>query len=172
MRTVGTQKNILPTGLNGFFRMKNIKIILSVALSAYMLLAIGGFALYRHLCGCQGKEYTTVLPDKSCCSHATETNSCHSHEHHQSKDGENGEPCHCKTQVEFFKVDNTEVSQQVATSFNRFQQILLKSLIVNFDFDFLSDIKLIFNNKEYPPPLSGKLILILHQRLKIPTLLS
>lgn len=152
--------------------MKNIRIILSVALSAYILLAMGGFALYKHLCGCQGKEYTTVLPDKGCCSHTTETHSCHSHEHHQSNAEENDEPCHCETQVEFFKVDNTEVSQQVATSFNHFQQILLKSLIINFDFDFPFDTKLIFNNKEDPPPLSGKLILILHQRLKIPILLS
>ncbi len=138
----------------------------------YMLLAMGGLSLYNHLCSCKGKLITSVLIDKSCCQDLPEHNACHSDSHHKSCEDNTCDNCDCKTQIEILKVDNSIPTEQTANFIKVFQQILFNNIFTNVHFEFSQDIKPFFISERKPPPLTGKIIVILHQSLKIPPHIS
>jgi hypothetical protein len=152
--------------------MKKAKIILSVILAIYMLMAMGGLSLYNHMCSCKGKQITSVLIDKSCCQDTAEHDACHSDSHHNSCEDNTCGTCNCETQIEILKVENSIPTEQTISFIKVYQQIFLKALFTDNFFEFAQDIKPFFSNEGKPPPLTGKFIVILYQNLKIPLLIS
>lgn len=147
--------------------MKTAKNILTLLLSAYLLLAMGGFSVFHHLCNCssEARSNTSILVEQSCCSSdAVNSTSCHSE---SNTCGEGGcEDCSCETEVEVLETDETlTVEPKRLLSV---QTALLAAIL--FSDDFATNV----NNTDYPvaekyipPPKSGKSIVISNHSLKI-----
>jgi hypothetical protein len=152
--------------------MKNAKIIFSVLLAMYMLLAMGGLSLYNHICNCKGELITSILIDISCCQDEHESNACHSDHNHNSCESDECNSCNCETQVEVLKVDNSILADYTVNFVKTFQLIDHKYIFDSITISIFQDIKTLVTDEGKSPPQTGKHIVILHQSLKIPPHIS
>ncbi|HOP04828.1 MAG TPA: hypothetical protein PL017_09765 [Tenuifilaceae bacterium] len=151
--------------------MKTLKTIFSVSLAAYMLLAMGGFSVFHHYCGCKKQIYTSVIIDDECCDHSSEHHSCCGDSDAGVCHSDSENDCDCETQVQVLKVDefasngnNVEVKNPVLflflTSF--FQEIYsISTPSTGFSIPSCD-----------APPIWGRMLVISFHSIKIPEAIS
>ncbi|HCX99793.1 MAG TPA: hypothetical protein DG754_06595 [Bacteroidales bacterium] len=151
--------------------MKTAKSILTILLSGYLILAMGGLSIFYHLCNCsieEEKNNTLVFLEQSCCSSSIpEPAVCRSDTHQNSCADSDCESGNCTTEVELLTLNET-----LTVESNRLSAPI-QSLFTIYDIaqeiNYSKAIsKSIVYNKNLPPPRFGRSIVILHQCLKIP----
>lgn len=164
--------------------MKKAKKIASILFSLYIMLAMGGFSLFHHYCGCNTEpiEVTSVLVEKSCCSSTPSDDFgienhmvCHSDSGSEKMTcGDDGcNDCNCNTQVEVLKLDYTILSKQSAFDYSILYQIFNSELkVVDHSVESQTEGLKKIINLDKSPPKAGKYLVILHHNLKIPFSIS
>lgn len=150
--------------------MQRAKSILTILLSGYLIFAMGGLSIFHHLCSCSMEEEssTLVFLEHSCYStNISEPIVCHNDTNQNTYGVDDCESCHCTTEVELLTLNET-----LTVESNRLSAPIQFLITINDiaqeidDSNFIS--KSIIYNKDLPPPRSGRAIVILYQRLKIP----
>jgi hypothetical protein len=152
--------------------MIKTKSILTILLSGYLILAMGGLSVFHHLCGCNSeiKENSSVFIEHSCCSSSNEDSmTCHSDSDNKSCGEDGCNDCNCETQVEVFALDYTIVSEQSSLVFSKLYQFakaknVVQEIILDSQIEELTP----FSQEDKSPPKAGKYLVILHQNIKIP----
>ncbi|MDD2277934.1 MAG: hypothetical protein PHI03_01065 [Bacteroidales bacterium] len=150
--------------------MKTAKPILTIILSGYLIFAMGGLSIFHHLCNCSTEENnnTSFFLEQSCCSSNIPEPIVYHNDTNQNICGvDDCESCNCTTLFELLalndtvKVDSSRLSTPV--------QFLFTTYDVDQEINYSSiTSKSIIYNKHLPIPRSGRAIVILYQRLKIP----
>ncbi|MDD2197698.1 MAG: hypothetical protein PHW91_10985 [Bacteroidales bacterium] len=150
--------------------MKTAKSILTILLSGYLILAMGGLSVFYHLCNCsiEEKNHTLVFLEQSCCSSdVPEPNVCHNDTNQTTYTDEDCENCNCTTEFELLSLNET-----LTVESNRLSapiQFLFTIYDIAQEINYSkAKSKSIVYNKDLPPPRSGRSIAILYQCLKIP----
>ncbi|NHB69783.1 hypothetical protein [Perlabentimonas gracilis] len=148
--------------------MKTAKNILTLLLSAYLLLAMGGFSVFHHLCNCssEARSNTSILVEQSCCSSdAVNSTSCHSE---SNTCGEGGcEDCSCETEVEVLAITESLIVENIRLTSPSIFLINIFDTVQDVDNSEI-DSKPLTSFKDLSPPRPGKSIVISNQCLKIP----
>lgn len=161
--------------------MKNAKKISTILFSGYLILAMGGFGIFHHYCGCSSEQFenTSILVEQSCCSPSMDDFGfenqmvCHSDSENMSCGDDGCNDCNCNTQVEVLKLDYTIQSNHSVFDYSKLyelhnsQFVLVDNVIESKE----NDSEKIFNIDKSPPK-AGKFLVILHQSIKIPFSIS
>ncbi len=150
--------------------MKVLKTILTLLLSIYFALASGGIHLVNHICGCNHQEVQFVDAETHCCSDSNEQP--HTDCEAESIYNDNHDDCigtSCKTVVTELKVEPAILNPALSANTLKFAQLTFIEMdavkpnldIVEQTFDYYSN----FDDKS--PPKAGRLLVIIHQSLKI-----
>lgn len=149
--------------------MKTAKQIFAILLSSYLLITLSGFSIFYHYCSCQSVATTSLLYEYSCCqteknieqSCCTQTKTC----------CENPcDSCGCETEVKTYKVNDTLPSS------GKYRMVvptlrLYLAATFNLQFDFTpkdSNPTSCIISDDISPQKSGKQLIILQNKLKIP----
>ena len=148
--------------------MKIAKTILTLLLSGYIIIAMGGFSIFHHLCTCSAQPLLTssIFVEESCCSSsASNQTSCHAGSKTSCCDNTETEQCSCETEVDVLSTDETPIAKHIKLSTTH--TILLATLLFNnlTQTEDGQEQKLFTEN--FSPPTSGKYIVILNHSLKI-----
>jgi hypothetical protein len=150
--------------------MKTIKSILTILLSGYLILSMGGFSVFHHLCNCSIEENnnTSIFFEQSCCSSdVSEPIGCHFNTDQNTCGDVDCDSCNCETEVEVLTVN-----ESLTVENNRLSNpiVILSTLLGLAYEDESTDLTADLTNTDNAllPPKPGKSIIILHQSLKIP----
>ncbi|MDD3567971.1 MAG: hypothetical protein PHT92_06180 [Bacteroidales bacterium] len=149
--------------------MKKTKDILTIILSGYLLLAMGGFSIFHHLCNCtaESKSSTSLLVEQSCCTaNSAEPIACHSETNTSSCGASECDDCSCETEVEVLETDETTAIESKRITSTR-STLLIAILFEDFLATNESNPKVPVAAKDISPPQSGKSIVISNHSLKI-----
>ena len=153
--------------------MIKVKQILTLFLGLYLLIAMGGFSLYHHICSCNNSVSTSIIAEASCCETTSDgEQSCSSHS--QASCHENGcGDCSCETIVEVLVTDYTITSEAKSTSISKLiQYATAKSTVLVAKMPAQLKLQTLDEFEDKSPPKAGKALVILHQSLKIPHTIS
>jgi hypothetical protein len=157
--------------------IKNISLLMIVGL---LILATGGFSVYRHICHCAGELSSSVILEATCnhenpdsgstCCDAEDTQSCcKDKSKKETKQSCHGDDC-CQTSSQFLKIND---SFQPGLEKLHFKPIAAVSalLCIVITEDVLSIPAYNINTSDLPPPDSGRqIVLSLHQLKLDPSL--
>lgn len=150
--------------------MKIAKSILTILLSGYLIFAMGGLSVFHHLCSCsiEEKNNTSVFSEQSCCtSSIPEPAVCHSDTHQNSCADSDCESGNCTTEVELLTLNETLTVESNRLSAPIQFLLTIYDIAQKINYSQTTSKSIIYN-KDLPPPRSGRAIVILYQRLKIP----
>jgi len=154
--------------------MKLLKHISTIVLSFYLILTMGGLSIFHHMCSCNSSVTTSVLVESSCCSNNNhESLACHSESEHNSCSDSSCNDCNCETEVEYLSISETLTVDHYRITPSSFTFLsALKSFLAINSTETTDRVNNPVFFEDTSPPLSGKYIVILHQSLKIPSLIS
>jgi hypothetical protein len=152
--------------------MIRAKSILTILLSGYLILAMGGLSIFHHLCNCSKEESNniSIFIENSCCPSSGEDSMISLSDSEDKSCGEEGcNECSCETQVEVLSLDYTIVSEQFSFDFSKFHELTkanysIQEIILNSQIEDITA----FSPDDKSPPKAGKYLVILHQNIKIP----
>jgi hypothetical protein len=150
--------------------MKRTKDLLTIILSGYMLLAMGGFSVFHHLCNCtaESKLSTSLLVEQSCCAaNSAEPINCHSNSDTSSCGASECDDCSCETEVEVLTVNESLTVENIRLTTPSIYLINIFSIAQEIDNSEINSTPLT-SFKDLSPPRPGKSIVISNQCLKIP----
>lgn len=150
--------------------MIRAKSILTILLSGYLILAMGGLSVFHHLCNCslEEKNNTSIFLEQSCCSSdISEPIVCHSNNNQNTCGDKDCDNTNCETEVELLTVN-----ESITVETNRLTTpsiYLINTFSADQDIDYSEiDSKSLISFKDLSPPRPGKSIVIFNQCLKIP----
>jgi hypothetical protein len=158
--------------------IKNTALIMVVGL---LILATGGFSVYRHICNCAGEMSASVIVKTSCghdhssskepcCSNSDIPSCCKEKPAKETKHRCNGHDC-CQTSSQFLKIND---SFQPGLEKISLKPLVAASSVLIIDFNediFSAPVDNIYYS-DLPPPESGKQILLAHHQLKLDPFLA
>ncbi len=150
--------------------MIRTKSILTILLSGYLILAMGGLSVFHHLCGCsiEEKNSTSIFLEQSCCSSdISEPIVCHSNTDQNTCGDDDCESCNCETEVEVLTVNESLTVETNRLTTPSIYIINIFSAVQDIDYSEI-DSKSLISFKDLSPPRPGKSIVIFNQCLKIP----
>jgi hypothetical protein len=148
--------------------VKKVKQILTLFLGLYLLMAMGGFSLYHHICSCNNSVSSSIFAEASCCE-TTSNGEMSCSTHSQTSCDENGcGDCSCETIVEVLATDYTITSEAKSGSVSKLiQYSAAKSTVLVANQPAQLKLQTLDEFEDKSPPKAGKELVILHQSLKI-----
>lgn len=148
--------------------------MVSILLSAVVLIATSGFTVFHHTCNAsQTSELSVIVPDFSCehfQKQKSEAPSCCAH----SDDPADGDSCQddncCDTESYQVKLDITLKVVDLDKKLDYSSNLYAVYEESNTDSEIGSELNHIIISNDLPPPLGGKSLLIFLHQLNIPHL--
>ncbi len=157
--------------------IKNITLLLIVGL---LIMATGGFSVYRHICHCAGEMSSSVILEvtcdndnpasaSSCCSSDDTPACCQDKAPQETKHSCNGDDC-CQTSSQFLKINDSFQPGLEKLNLKPIAAVSALLCIVITE-DARSMPAFHINASDLPPPDSGRqIVLSLHQLKLDPSL--